>query len=85
MLQNISKPTFFGNDHVLNSKILEQNFKHCKFYISVYSSTGYQKYLHKSEVHTSVPTAFLSKKHRKSTHKTITQFLCLIFKNIMIG
>ena len=32
---------------------------------------------------TSVHTTVLTNKQRKNTHKTITQFLCLIFKDIL--
>ena len=49
---------------------------------TVNSTYTYRAYLHETAVHTSVHTAFLNNKHTKSTHKTITQFLCPIFKDI---
>ena len=35
-----------------------------------------------SAVHASVQTAFLTNLNTKNTQKTVTQFLCLIFKDI---
>ena len=67
--------------HDLNKKRTQFNFKHCKLYIRVGLYT-FRAYLHETAVHTSVHTAFLKNKHTKSTHKTITKFLCPIFKDI---
>ena len=90
MLQNISKPTFFGNGHVLNSKLVSEPCK--KFWNKILNTVNSTSvFIQVSKILAQIggtykcATAFLTTKHRKSTQKTITQFLCLIFKNILIG
>ena len=63
-----------------DQNFMEQNFKRFKFYIRIHTRINHtctnRWYIQVSTQH------FWPQKHRKSTHKTITQFLCLIFKDI---